>query len=123
MKEAAILTTVPASTSTTTTTTVFPNSLPLYTKNVHTKPLCPLKELPNNNKRNSNVLSECAPDPPKSEMVGEAEIMELRSPQTHKPNSHYIVAANINSRHCCNNLIGYLKPSGTPNHVRHSNFD
>ena len=57
-------TTVPVSASTvstTTSTTVQPSSVLQYTNNVLTKPLCPIEELPDNNKENSSVSGECCP--------------------------------------------------------------
>ena len=49
LKEAAIPTTVLVSTTITTSTTVQPTSIPLYTKDVLTKHLCCIKELPIDN--------------------------------------------------------------------------
>ena len=59
LKEVAIAIIVPVSTSTPTTTTVQPASASLYTKDVLTKLLYPVKELTYKN----NVSVEYAPDP------------------------------------------------------------
>ena len=67
LKEAAIPTTDPGSSitaSTITSTTVQPATGTLYAKEIPTKPLCPINELPDNNKENSTVSHECSPDPP-----------------------------------------------------------
>ena len=64
LKEAAILTKDPGSTSTastTTSSTVQPTSV-FVCRGMPTKPLCPIKELPNNNKGDCNVSSKCASD-------------------------------------------------------------
>ena len=61
LEEAVIPVTVPViegSVCTNTTTTVQPTSILQYTKDVLTKFLCHIKELPNNNKGNSNVSAE-----------------------------------------------------------------
>ena len=63
LKESAIPIRVPVSASTTTSTTVQPTSVPLYTKDVIAKPLCPTRETPDNNKENANVSAEHTPDP------------------------------------------------------------
>ena len=67
LKQVSIPTILPVSTTTTvstnSSTTVQPASIPLYTKDAVTKPKCPIKELPNNNKGNSNVLAQGVPGP------------------------------------------------------------
>ena len=75
LKEAAKPTTVLVSTSTSSTatsTTVQPTIIPLCTNDVLTEPLSPIKKLSNDNKSNSNVSVECAPETPKCESGGKS---------------------------------------------------
>ena len=95
-----------------------PTSVSQYKEDVLLKPLCPIKELSTNNKRNSNVSTKCAPDSSSATVVERAEIKESRrSSRSHKPNPLYIDAESINSSLHCTKLMGYLKPSRTLKHA------
>ena len=102
-----------STTGTITSTTVQPTSVPLYAKEIPTKPQCPIKELPDNNKGNSNVSAECAPEPLGMKVVKTAKQLKSRNLEGHPDHTCYINAAGINSHHWYNKLICYLKQSRT----------
>ena len=89
LKQAAMNTTVPAS-----TTLVVPKvqvkSVHKHTQDVQSEFITPTEESPNNNKGNSNVSAQCVPNAQSAKVVEKTETKEpRRSSRPHKPNRCY----------------------------------
>ena len=123
LKEAAMNTTVPAS-----TTSVVPKaqvkSVYQHTQNVQSEPNTPSQESPSNNKGNSNVAAQYVPNTPSAKVVEKAETKESRmSSRPLKPNRHCIdnastdsIDSNSYSSNLLSKFIWYIKPPRTLQH-------
>ena len=76
LKEAAVNTTVPAST-TSVVSKIEIKCVPQHTQGVQSDSIAPTQESPNNNKGNSNVSVQCVPNPQSAKVLEKAETKEI----------------------------------------------